>query len=1152
MFWRFGGYASISTLDTILDKPDVTVEDLLEESDLIQELKQQNSKLVEFLRDEPILEKLLTYVTADQPPISLKREGSGDSAGKDGEEKTISTGISFFGRGKSRSRSKSISKRDGDGETEQDKQEAQRKKFAYVACEVLSSEVWSITEAVLEHRAHLKEFWQYMHRSAPLDPLQAGYFTKVNEALLDKKTEDMLTFIKSLDGIVPAMLQHVDCPMVMDLLLKIISLEKHEGGAGIVDWLQTQDLIPLLLEYLSPEHSSATQTSAGDFLKAIITISANATTQDTSVIGPNELTRQLVSEKCIKTLIDDMLRGGNALTVGVGIIIEVIRKNNSDYDLDNQVGPEPKTSDPIFLGTLLRQFAHHVPDFMHLIRSKSATKPDLKAASGGKVEPLGFDRFKTCELMAELLHCSNMGLLNERGAEEEVARRDVERERLKAEGKLATPRAPASPSHLNDVDEFGSSVDSHGFHHAEKPATNDLDEAPEEIKKLEVQNASDEDGFEKVAAPASEDLPDEVSFDDFNEKIDSPESTTGKRRSIGTPTSPRSPEMPKPLSPSKAKPQLHFDPPPTHAADSPERSGVADGMSGLDMDEDTVMTEFGEEADHVDDDGPSELEKELAKADKPAPLFVKKANLNAEAASTTSDVPTDTGDPSSTTQSVATLQGQDAAQSNDNGVMQDTEADGSPVVGDMLKLQFVDHKVVPTILDFFFRFPWNNFLHNVVYDVVQQVFNGALDRGYNRAVAIDLFRTIAPSESNPDLDTSGFKSLKDITERILDGQKASEISQKEKNMRLGYMGHLTLIAEEVTKFGNRHPPELLDECVIERTTRQEWIQYTEGTLAETRDKDNAVLGGVRPESAINRPLGIGGNNSAFGSNTANSALANAGIGSGPSAQDSLAMSEGTVGQSFEVNAGTMLSGFGDGDDDEEMEDHMIGESPFTEEEQNSPKDNKTLPPPLNIPPSRARRLLAQRLAQKKENTEHDPDAADATAIETANQLPLEPDSLATDLGPATERELQEAGLHISGLDTVAQDRAATGSSDGAQDIDDINSSDCTDGSSDDEDSLLRHSGDDDVDESGLLRRRSQKQRQRRPSTTEAKERHMLDSSDEEEEEDEEGEGMESAFDRKLVLGEGPFADPVGEGSSDGDEGGSSEEEVVEMKVRRAS
>jgi SIT4-associating protein SAP185/190 len=379
MFWRFGGYASISTLDSILDKPDVTIEELLDESDLIQELKQQNSKLVEFLRDEPVLKKLLDYVTAEEEAEVPKEKESEDASKTEEEGKT--GGIPFFGRGTARSRSISLSKRNrsDDHETEHEKREAQRKKYAYVACEVLSSEVWSITEAIMENREHLRQFWQYIHRSAPLDPLQAGYFTKVNEALLDKKTEEMLDFFKSLDGIVPAILQHVDCPMVMDLLLKIISMEKHEGGEGIVDWLQSQDLIPLLLDFLSPEHSSATQTSAGDFLKAIITISANATTQDQSVIGPNELTRQLVSDKCIKTLIDDMLRGGNPLTVGVGIIIEVIRKNNSDYDLDNQVGPDPKTCDPIFLGALLRQFANHIPDFMHLVRSKGARKQHLVA-----------------------------------------------------------------------------------------------------------------------------------------------------------------------------------------------------------------------------------------------------------------------------------------------------------------------------------------------------------------------------------------------------------------------------------------------------------------------------------------------------------------------------------------------------------------------------------------------------------------------------------------------------------------------------------------------------------------------------------------------------------------------------------------------------
>lgn len=141
-----------------------------------------------------------------------------------------------------------------------------------------------------------------------------------------------------------------------------------------------------------------------------------------------------------------MLKGGNPLTVGVGIIIEVIRKNNSDYDPEIGTGVDsiPSSRDPIYLGNLLRLFATHVPDFMKLILSHGITVTDvggvrtevrreLKVAFGGAIEPLGFDRFKTCELMAELLHCSNMGLLNEKGGEKYVTDRDRERERLKAQ-----------------------------------------------------------------------------------------------------------------------------------------------------------------------------------------------------------------------------------------------------------------------------------------------------------------------------------------------------------------------------------------------------------------------------------------------------------------------------------------------------------------------------------------------------------------------------------------------------------------------------------------------------------------------------------------------------------------------------------------------
>lgn len=210
-----------------------------------------------------------------------------------------------------------------------------------------------------------------------------------------------------------------------------------------------------------------------------------------------------------------------------------------------------------------------------------------------------------------------------------------------------------------------------------------------------------------------------------------------------------------------------------------------------------------------------------------------------------------------------------------------------------------------------------------MYDVVQQVFNGTLDRGYNRALAFDLYKPVEGKNGEP-ADALGLASSKDITDRILEGQKASDLAQAEKGMRLGYMGHLTLIAEEVCKFGNRHPPETLDQVVLDRVNREEWVQYVEGTLTETREKDNAVLGGVRPENAmgVRQQIGIGSIQSGFTANASNT-LSDAGI----APQDSLAMSEGTVGQSsFEINSGTMLSGFGDGDDDEEMEDGHVQKS----------------------------------------------------------------------------------------------------------------------------------------------------------------------------------------------------------------------------------
>ena len=942
MFWRFGGYSNISTIDTLLDKQNLTLEELLDESDLIQELKSHNTKLIEYLRDDNTLEKLLNYVVAPGPRLDEEDdEPTEESKGKCSLEE---------------------SKKDTE---EREKAEKQRLKYAYVACEILSSETWSITEALMTNIPHLTEFWDFLRRPPSLDPLQAGYFTKVNETLLEKKTEEMLEFFKSLPDIVPAILQHVDCPMVMDLLLKIISLEKAEGGQGIVDWLYSQDLIPTLLSYLSPTSDSSTQTSAGDFLKAIITISANAAQDQQSCIGPNGLTRQLVSETCMQTLIESMLKGGNPLTVGVGIVIEVIRKNNSDYDPENSHNSgTPTNHDPIYLGTLLRMFAKHIPDFMSLILSSKHTvidgettrvveRGELASAWGTRIEPLGFDRFKTCELMAELLHCSNMGLLNEKGSEEYIQERDAERERLRLSGAFSQKHSEESAVDISTA----SSRFENGF-------ASSIGNSTEELR---IANSSEEDGFEKVAVSDATEDREEDTIVPVASTVDQEDLMDAQRSSPSF----HSMEDVAIQEDSEATQR-----PPATEHLSPTTANLNESVRRLSL-EDVPMTSPPNEADDsaTINEQPNASPTSPHPEDRPAPLFSKAVDPNKTPTPASPKSPRSPGQQPHDASLIAQMQSDSSFENIEEGTQPLPDNEEQLVVGDFLKTMFIEHQVVPTILSFFFRFPWNNFLHNVVYDVVQQVFNGPMDRGRNKFLAFDLFETGK------------------ITEQIIQGQVASDEAQKTKNMRLGYMGHLTLVAEEVVKFGERHPKEVLSPTVQEYVYGKDWEDYVTKTLAETRERDNAILGGFRPDTGLGPRQAVLNAVSGAQGLGASAALANVGLGGGfQQGLDSMDLSNnGSATSGMHSGAGSLMSGFGSSsdDEDEDMEDGEEGEqsrssyrvtmTDASSEPEGSGQPIPLIPPPpapLKIKPSQARQRLERRLAMQKQQAEEEAAASE--------------------------------------------------------------------------------------------------------------------------------------------------------------------------------
>lgn len=177
-----------------------------------------------------------------------------------------------------------------------------------------------------------------------------------------------------------------------------------------------------------------------------------------------------------------------------------------------------------------------------------------------------------------------------------------------------------------------------------------------------------------------------------------------------------------------------------------------------------------------------------------------------------------------------------------------------------------------------------------------------MDRGFNRTLAIDVFKTGK------------------ITARIVEGQRKSDETQAQSKMRLGYMGHLTLIAEEVVKFTERHPSEVLSDTVIEQVLDNDWVNYVELTLSETRERDNAILGGVRPDQSIG-----GRGLPAAVSTTASTALADAGL-NGSTGLDGMDFSNstGALNAGFGLGGNSLLSGFGSSSDeeDEEMDEDL--------------------------------------------------------------------------------------------------------------------------------------------------------------------------------------------------------------------------------------
>jgi len=146
---------------------------------------------------------------------------------------------------------------------------------------------------------------------------------------------------------------------------------------------------------------------------------------------------------------------------------------------------------------------------------------------------------------------------------------------------------------------------------------------------------------------------------------------------------------------------------------------------------------------------------------------------------------------------------------------------------------FAHHGTLKIILDLFFTYRWNNFLHSIVEQIILTILEC----------------------QNDDLK---FEMLVNagLLDRIVEANKLN-ISEgtRPRNARLGYMGFLTTISLSIAAAASSNPK--IEELIEHHT---EWKNYYNTSLTEIRTIMTKPLGGHRPLGMPGGNFGLEGEN----------------------------------------------------------------------------------------------------------------------------------------------------------------------------------------------------------------------------------------------------------------------------------------------------